>query len=305
MAPDSKVSHLWICTAVVIAAGLWGIFWIPQRYLDQAGLNGGWAIISQYLTCLAILFPVAVFRYLKGRQTGVSLALPGLLLGGGIVCYANSFLLTDVIHTMLLFYLTPLWATLIELAFLKQKPGKWRVVSLPLALAGVWVVLGEVNGLPMPANSGDWLAFAGGAIYAVGAARVQVSRVDGVFPILFAFFLYGSIVAILQAQLLSAELSLDMDVLLGDAKWSVLAPVLIVLCVTFFIPTNAIISWAPTRIKTGLFSILILSEIVVGTASAALWAGESFGVREVLGSLFILTAGVLEVLLDHKSVSGS
>ena len=104
---------------------------------------------------------------------------------------------------------------------------------------------------------------------------------------------------------MSAELSLDMDVLLGDANWSILAPLLIILCVTFFIPTNAIISWAPTQIKTGLFSILILSEIVVGTASAALWAGENFGVREILGSLFILTAGVLEVFLDHKSLSSS
>lgn len=80
-----------------------------------------------------------------------------------------------------------------------------------------------------------------------------------------------------------------------------LMPWFVLLCVIFFIPTNAIITWAPTQLGTGLFSILILSEVVFGTVSAALWANEVFGVRELLGSVLILLAGLIEVVLAPRN----
>jgi len=282
-----------ICCALALAAGLWGLYWVPQRWLDSAGLTGGWSAIAQYLVSLALLVPLALNRFRKGKQIGLNLPLAGLFMGGGIVCYANSFLLTEVMRTMLLFYLTPLWATLIEITLLKRRPGWWRIVSLPLSLLGVWIVIWDGSGLPLPANTGDWLALGGGAIYALGAARVQVSRVDGVFPILFAFFFYGSLVALLQSYLLAEHLGQFPE----SSTWLGVIPALLLLSVFFFIPTNAIISWAPTQMSTGLSSILILSELISGTISAALWANEAFGIRELMGSLFILSAGVLEVTL--------
>lgn len=282
-----------ISSIVCLSAGLWGLYWIPQRLLAQSGMTGGWGTIAQYLVSLALLAPFAVHRYAAGKATGLGLPLAGALMGGGIVCYANSFLLTDVIRTMLLFYMTPLWATVIEIVWFKQRPGWWRLLSLPLSLAGASIVISGGLGFPIPTNAGDWLAFIGGAIYAMGAARVQQSGVKEVFPVLFAFFIYGGAVAMLQAWLLAGYLG----PLPSATTWLSILPWLLLLSIFFFIPTNAIISWAPTQISTGLFSILILSEIIFGTVSAALWAGEPFGYREVIGSLCILTAGILEVVL--------
>jgi len=291
---------LLLCFAVCLAAGFWGLYWIPQRMLERAGLTGGWATISQYAVSFLLLLPFAVRRGLRGKPTGLELPLAGALMGGGIVCYANSFLLTDVIRTMLLFYMTPLWATLIEIVFLRQRPGWWRLVSLPLSLAGVSIVIGKDTGFPLPSNAGDWLALVGGFIYAVGAARVQTSNVKGVFPILFAFFVYGGIVAIVQAILLADNLGK----MPGSSDWLAMVPWLVLLSVLFFIPTNAIISWAPSQISTGLFSILILTEIIFGTVSAAIWANEPFGIREMFGSIFILAAGILEIVLMPPSRLG-
>ncbi len=286
-----------ICLAVTLAAGLWGLYWIPQRLLLSQGMTGGWGTIAQYAISTLLLLPLAVVRYRKGKTTGLHLVLAGTLMGGGIVCYANSFLLTDVIRTMVLFYLTPFWATLIELFILKQRPGWWRLISLPLSLAGVSIVIGNEGGLPIPANTGDWLAVGGGLIYALGAARVQVSRIDGVFPILFAFFVYGGVFAVVQGILLQNSLGSMPD---PGSIWQML-PWLMLLSLFFFIPTNAIISWAPTQLSTGLFSILILSELVFGSISAALWANEDFGWREGLGCLLIVGAGILEVVLAPKN----
>jgi len=287
---------IFVCLAVCIAAGLWGLYWLPQRWLEQAGLTGGWGTIAQYLVSTALLIPWAYYRFYLGKQTGLNLVLAGTLMGGGIVCYANSLLLTDLIRTMLLFYMTPLWATLIELAILRQRPGWWRMVSLPLSLVGVSIVIGGGTSIPVPSNAGDWLALTGGAVYAAGAVKVQTSRIDGIFPILFAFFFYGSLIALCQAVLLADNLG---SMPSSDA-WLSMAPWLLLLSVLFFIPTNAVISWAPTQISAGLFSILILSEIIFGTISAAFWANEKFGWHEVLGSVCIVTAGLLEVVLSQK-----
>ena len=70
----------------------------------------------------------------------------GLLFGGGIACYANSFLLTDVVRALILFYITPVWTTIFEMIFLRQLPKYYRYVTLILALSGVWIVFGQ-NGV--------------------------------------------------------------------------------------------------------------------------------------------------------------
>ena len=282
-----------ICFGLFLAAGSWGLYWMPQRALEEAGMSGGWGTIAQYLLCTLLLVPIALIRWYRGQQTGLDLPLAGLLMGGGIVCYANSFLLTDVIRALLLFYLTPVWATMIEIGVLRQPPGWRRAVTLPLSLAGVWIVIGGETGLPLPENAGDWLALLGGAMFAAGAARVQVARIDGIFPMLFAFFLFGGAFAVAQSLLLAPQLGPVPPV----GVWVVLAPWFLLLCVGFFLPTNVLVTWAPTQLGAGLFSILILSELIFGAISAAIWADEPFGWREVVGSTLILLAGVIEVVL--------
>ena len=96
-----------ISFALLIAAGMWGLFWIPQRALEAGGLTGGWATISQMVIPFAMLLPISLWRLYKGQSFGLEYPLIGLLFGGGIACYANSFLLTDVVRALILFYITP------------------------------------------------------------------------------------------------------------------------------------------------------------------------------------------------------
>lgn len=292
-----QTRFLAICAGLFLAAGAWGLYWMPQRALEDAGMSGGWGTIAQYILCILILCPIALMRAMRGQQTGLDLPLAGLLMGGGIVCYANSFLLTDVIRALLLFYLTPVWATLIEIVFLRAPPGWRRAITLPMSLAGVWVVIGNEAGIPTPENTGDWLALLGGAMFAAGAARVQVARIDGIFPMLFAFFVFGGAFAVVQSFALAGVLG----PVPPFGTWLTVLPWLVLLCVGFFLPTNVLVTWAPSQIGAGLFSILILSELIFGTISAAIWADEAFGWREIVGSALILSAGVIEVALSAKA----
>jgi drug/metabolite transporter (DMT)-like permease len=77
-------------------------------------------------------------------------------------------------------------------------------------------------------------------------------------------------------------------------------PFLLLLVFFFLMPTNAFLIWSPTRIGAGVFGILILSEIVFGSISAALWAGEPFGWREVTGCVLIICAGLTEILASRS-----
>lgn len=288
-----------ICLGVVLAAGSWGLYWIPQRAFASAGMTGGWGTIAQSLGCVVLLTPIAVRRWLRGEQTGVDLPVFGLLMGGGFVCYANSLLLTEVVRALLLFYLVPIWATAIEVVFLKRRQGWRRAVSLSLSLVGVWVVLGQDAELPLPANAGDWLAIVGGAVFAGGIARADAMKVRSVFPVLFAFFFYGSIVALAQVPALGGRLGPMPDI----AVWVDISPWLALFCLVFFIPTMAMTAWAPQHVGTGLVSILFLAELMFGVLSAAIWANEPFGSAEALGSALIFLAALVEVAPPHPGKS--
>ena len=286
-----------ISFALLIAAGMWGLFWIPQRALEAGGLTGGWATISQMVIPFAMLLPISVWRLYKGQSFGLEYPLIGLLFGGGIACYANSFLLTDVVRALILFYITPVWTTLFEIVFLRQIPRLYRYITLALALSGVWIVFGQEGVIPLPQNSGDWIALLGGILIAASAVRMEIKKPEGIYPILFSFFFYGGLFTLIQSYFLSDYL--------GDAptieSWVTMMPWLILIAILFHIPTNIVILGAPSRIGAGIFSIIILFEIVVGTFSAAVLTDELIGWREILGSSFIIFAGLTEIIFASRT----
>ena len=286
-----------ISFALLIAAGMWGLFWIPQRALEAGGLTGGWATISQMVIPFAMLLPISLWRLYKGQSFGLEYPLIGLLFGGGIACYANSFLLTDVVRALILFYITPVWTTIFEIVFLRQIPRFYRYITLVLALSGVWIVFGQEGVIPLPQNSGDWIALLGGILIAASAVRMEIKKPEGIYPILFSFFFYGGLFTLIQSYFLSDYL--------GDApsieSWVAMMPWLILIAILFHIPTNIVILGAPSRIGAGIFSIIILFEIVVGTFSAAVLTDELIGWREILGSSLIIFAGLTEILFASKT----
>ena len=286
-----------ISFALLIAAGMWGLFWIPQRALEAGGLTGGWATISQMVIPFAMLLPISLWRLYKGQSFGLEYPLIGLLFGGGIACYANSFLLTDVVRALILFYITPVWTTIFEIVFLRQIPRFYRYITLVLALSGVWIVFGQEGVIPLPQNSGDWIALLGGILIAASAVRMEIKKPEGIYPILFSFFFYGGLFTLIQSYFLSDYL--------GDApsieSWVAMMPWLILIAILFHIPTNIVILGAPSRIGAGIFSIIILFEIVVGTFSAAVLTDELIGWREILGSSFIIFAGLTEIIFASKA----
>ena len=283
--------HYKIAFALAISAGAWGIYWLPQRILEDGGLTGGWGTIAQMIIGVLILSPISIWRKIKGRTSGLELPITGLLAGGG--CYALSFLLTDVVRALILFYMTPIWTTIFEMVFLKKKPGPERALTLGLALGGLWIVFSKQTIIPLPENIGDWLALAGGALFAAGMIRLEIVKTDGVFPLIFSFFFYGALFNIAAGFILSNYLG----PMPGIEAFTSMFTFLFVISVFYFIPTGIVIFWSPSKLGAGLCSILFLSEIVVGVTSSSILTDEPFGWREIIGSLMIVLGGILAVVL--------
>ena len=99
--------------AVIYAGAIWGLFWIPLRALEHAGLQGTWITVIYFLVPSCCLFPIFVFRWKHVRSGGANLQLTAMLAGLALTLYSIAIIYTDVGRAMLLFYLTPIWSTLL------------------------------------------------------------------------------------------------------------------------------------------------------------------------------------------------
>ena len=117
------------------------------------------------------------------------------------------------------------------------------------------------------------------------------------FPLLFPVIIFGLFATIYQYPMLAGSIG---SIPTLDNTLSSL-PFLLGISLFFVLPTTALIFWSPPKIGTGVFGILILSELVVGVISAALLTEETFGWPQAVGTSLIVVAGIMEVALNKSS----
>jgi drug/metabolite transporter (DMT)-like permease len=278
--------------AVVVSGVLWGLFWMPFRALGEAGFGGGWASLAFYLGSTLVLLPAALVRWHRLRSAGWSLILTGAIAGAAFSLYATALLLTEVVRVLLLFYLTPVWGTLLGRVLLGERITANRGVALVLGLAGLVVILGFEGGFPLPRNAGDWLALISGVAWAYGSLRVYSRPQIEVYETVFAFFAGGMLVTAAVALLPIAgnEIVPTWDMLGSGWPW------LALLIALFGVPPVVMVLWGAACLSPGRVGILLMGEVVVGVTSAAVWSGEPFGLREVMGTVLIAGAGLVETM---------
>ena len=101
--------------SLTLAAGaaLWGLYWIPIRAIEQAGAHALWAGPTIFGASTLLFLPLLLLRRENFLAHWRQILLPGLLAGFAFALYIASLNLTDVVRAILLFYLSPLWSTLL------------------------------------------------------------------------------------------------------------------------------------------------------------------------------------------------
>lgn len=285
--------------AVIVSGVLWGLFWMPFRALGESGFEGGWASLAFYLGSTLLLVPAALIRWRRLRSAGWSLLFTGAIAGAAFSLYATALLLTEVVRVLLLFYLTPVWGTLLGRALLGERITVGRGVALALGLTGLMIILGVESGFPLPRNGGDWIALIAGVAWAYGSLRIYSRPRIEPYETVFAFFAGGTLVTAAVALLpIAGNEVIPTSSVLG-LGW----PWLALLIALFGVPPVAMVLWGASRLSPGRVGILLMGEAIVGVASAALWSGERFGLREALGTLLIVGAALAETTRRPSAVA--
>jgi drug/metabolite transporter (DMT)-like permease len=275
-----------------MAAAIWGLFWVPLRVFESQGLAPAWVILSQFVAPLFFLAPFAFRQFLLRRPTGIGRYSTGLLVGGAVVMYCESLLITNVVRALILFYAMPAWGTLVEVGLMGRRFTLWRGLSLVLGLAGLATILGLGAPFASAVNIGDLLALLSGIVFTFGAMQVRQASDISVFEQVFAFFFFGSLTALAFSLVPLTTLGR----LPAMEKIVALAPWIVLMAVGILIPAMWGLYWGSRFVDPGRLGILLQLEAVVGIGSAALFAGEPFGSREAAGAALVISAGVIEVL---------
>lgn len=276
---------------ILLGGALWGLMWLPVRAMADIGLWGMWPPALIYMFTLLLMLPIAIRRRRFIAARWRQLAVIGLLSGSAFTFYTVSLLMTEVVRSLLLFYLTPVWGTVLGIVVLGERPGPGRLCAIMFGLAGLLVILGLGNGWPLPRNGGDWLALMAGLLWAFASLKLYQMGNIAAQDQMLSFVSGGAVVSVLLLAYGGSQLggALPSGVFLDALPYAFLFAL-------YFGPTLFLTLWPTTILTPGRAGLLLMSEVVVGVLSAALFANEVFGMRELAGTLLITSAAVVEVL---------
>lgn len=273
---------------------VWGLFWIPVRSLAEAGIGGLWATFFFFAVPLVLGLPLVVLRWRPMLQGGLWLQLLGFVPALSLVLYSVSILYTDVVRATLLFYLTPLWSTLLARLILGEPITPLRWLAMAIAILGMLVIFRADTGIPLPEQPGDWIALASGFLWSVASILLRADRNSDALDLVAQNFIWSAIVA--AALLLAFGPGLagspPLATFLAQLPW--LVPTILLVVVSGVYASM----WGTPKLNPGLVGLLFMTEISVGAVTAAIWSGDPFGWREVIGIVLISSAGMLESLWD-------
>ena len=277
---------------VVSVGALWGVYWAPLRQLETIIDAGPWVTFAVVATGCLCLIP---FGWL-GRQrlkSSNNRALLSIALGGAsFVLYSNGLLYGRVAVVILLFYLTPIWSTLLVRFRLGWPVSRMRYAALVCGLAGITLVLRPDQGiLPFPRSLGEWLGLLSGILWSLASTGIHVHSRTRAAETNFVFCAGATLMAAVLALLLG-KFDLQYP---GNAEFSALGWTLLIGAGWWAASLSAFM-WATQKMEPARVGILLMSEVIVGTATAIVFAKEPFNMLTGLGAMMVITAGILETL---------
>ena len=271
--------------ALVFAATMWGLTWVPLKFIHGLGVDGAVLTLIAFGAASLLVLPFMV------RQTplwrGHVTAITVMFLFGGFANLAFTVALVygEIIRVMILFYLAPVWGVLGGRIFLGEHIDQKRWVGLLFAVVGAFVVLGGPGVLDSPPSLYDLLAVAAGFAFAMNNVACRAVQNVPVASKLGAMFLGGTVLAALFLGFTGASWP---AVSMGGWVWSIVYGLVWIMIATLAT------QWAVTHMEAGRAAIILILELVVAVASGALLAGEVLTLPELAGGSLILMATVLE-----------
>ena len=150
-------------------------------------------------------------------------------------------------------------------------------------------MLGGDGEIPLPGSLGEWMAFIGGFMWAIATAGMRLKSQVPPAPAALLFALGATVTSFIFAPFLepfptvalSDLVTMTTSVLLTGGLW--------------WGASITALMWAAVRLDPARVGILLMIEVIFGALTAAIFAGESLSLSEMIGGALVILCGLLEV----------
>ena len=275
---------------VFLASALCGVLWIPMRYAETFGLSGLWVVTMFHLLPAAAMCPFVIRAYIADQWNWFIAGLAGGLMGIGFVFYGLGLVAASVTKTTVLFYLTPVWATLFAYILLSERFDSGRWFAIIGAITGCLLVM-RVNPFAFGFDNADLLGLVSGMAWAAGSVIIRRYPEADFRHITFMQYFFGGLFAGGAALFIGDGVPAFNNLVAAS-------PVVFLASVVVFLPTVLLIFRIMQYLSPGLVGILMLSEVLVAALSSWLFLHETLTPLQWAGVVAILSTGVFVGLTE-------
>lgn len=288
----SKPSRYLPVAGLLLAASLWGLMWYPLRLLDAAGLGGLWQTFTIFAGALLVAVPLMRGRWGELARHPWALLLLALASGWCNTAFILAVLDGAVVRVLLLFYLSPVWATLLAFVLLGERPGRLGWFALGLALTGAVIMLWAPEvGQPWPLARADWLALSSGMVFAL--ANVVTRHLHGVSVMTKTAVSWSGVIVVAGALIMFTA------TVPGVAPMPVWLAALLLGALGIVVMSFSVF-YGVSHMPVHRSAVILLFEIVIGTASSLWLAHEYVQARDWIGGALVMLAAVLSSRVEGE-----
>jgi drug/metabolite transporter (DMT)-like permease len=283
--PSNDTSRFYPVFAMLIGASLWGVIWYPMRLLEGGGLGGIWLTLTLYGAALLASLPRTAKTIPEFTRSPGMLTLLMLAAGWTNIAFVEAVLEGNILRVLLLFYLSPLWATLMGWAFLHERITRVGFASLVIAMSGALLMLwNPIHGAPWPQGKADWMALTSGFAFAL--SNVIVRKVQEVSIAAKALSVWAGVVIV--GIIMIAAFSLPVPQPSGSIFAGAVA-----LGVLGILLMTVLVQYGVTHMPVHRSAVIALIELVAGAVSQQLLTNEVVTMREWVGGILIVVGAYL------------
>jgi len=281
---------------IVVSSCAWGLYWLPLRSIEQSGIVGSWSIVLVNACPLIILVPLIFFNLDKFKKYPKPILFAGIMIGAAFTFYANGLVQTSVIRATLLFYLSPIWSTIIGIIWLNERLTIARVISIIVALIGLILLLYDFrNQETVMLNFGDFSSILSGLFWALGASILKKWSKLPIIPLTAIVYFSTTSLSILLAIIVYKAPIPSLGLIGENFSTAFIWSVIVLL------PSFCIIFRISQILFPGRVGILMMSEVAVAVISAKiLLPEEQMVILQWIGASAILLAGVVEIIFGYS-----
>ena len=284
---------------VIISCLFWGTYWVPLRFIDNANNSSVWPIAISFLL-LSVIIGKKIKKFLKKIiiEKNYFFLLGCFFAALGIGLYSESLLRGEIAKVVVLFYLAPIWGTILAKFILKQSFGLNRILSIILGLIGLEIIVGIEKGILLPSSVVEWIAIFAGISWSIGMTFFHLAKKTSSIEKTSVTGFIAAILFILFC-LMPGGRTLDFPIALMNTN-------IIYFWIIFFsffwlLPSILLTYFSVEILDPGRINILLAFEVVVGFISAALLTNEIIGIRELLGAIFVVSSCFVDIFFQKKN----